>query len=100
MLRGLTGALKAAQGSSTDFLLVADVQVIPAVCKVLSLGGDLIVLIKPQFEAKREQISRGGLVRDPAVHDEVIDKVRRYPSRDHPFVQAQSGHSRFEMVQY
>ena len=53
-------------------------QVIPAVCKVLSLGGDLIVLIKPQFEAKRAQISRGGLVRDPAVHEEVIDKVRAY----------------------
>jgi 23S rRNA (cytidine1920-2'-O)/16S rRNA (cytidine1409-2'-O)-methyltransferase len=65
---------------------VAAVQVLPAVCKVLSLGGDLIVLIKPQFEARRQQISRGGLVRDPSVHEEVIDKVRRRRGRLHTFI--------------
>jgi hypothetical protein len=36
----------------------------------------LIVLVKPQFEAGREHVQKGGIVRDPAVQAAVIDKVR------------------------
>ena len=35
-------------------------------------------LIKPQFEAGREKVGKKGVVRDPAVHQEVIEKVRDY----------------------
>lgn len=38
-------------------------------------GGDLVALIKPQFEAKREEIGEGGIVRDPAVHARVCADV-------------------------
>lgn len=40
-------------------------------------GGELIVLIKPQFEAGREQVGKGGIVRDPAAQEQSVEKVRR-----------------------
>lgn len=51
------------------------VQVIPAVRANLKPGGMAIVLIKPQFEAKKGQVGSNGVVRDPVVHQECIDKV-------------------------
>jgi 23S rRNA (cytidine1920-2'-O)/16S rRNA (cytidine1409-2'-O)-methyltransferase len=39
-------------------------------------GGGLIALIKPQFEAGREEVGKGGVVRDPTVHSRVCDEVR------------------------
>lgn len=42
---------------------------------LLKPQGTIITLIKPQFEAGREQVGRGGIVRDPQVHRQVIEKV-------------------------
>ncbi len=42
---------------------------------LLEPDGDLVVLVKPQFEAGRAEVGRGGLVRDPAVHDRVVADV-------------------------
>ena len=40
-------------------------------------GGDLVLLVKPQFEAGRAEVSKGrGVVRDPEVHQRVLDEVR------------------------
>jgi 23S rRNA (cytidine1920-2'-O)/16S rRNA (cytidine1409-2'-O)-methyltransferase len=41
-------------------------------------GGGLIALIKPQFEAERGEVGKGGVVRDPAVHERVIETVRNW----------------------
>ena len=38
----------------------------------------IIALIKPQFEAGREHVGKGGVVRDPRVHEEVVEGIRRY----------------------
>ena len=38
-------------------------------------GADIVALVKPQFEAGREQVGKHGLVTDPAVHEEVIERV-------------------------
>lgn len=46
--------------------------VLPAAAAVLKPGGWCVPLIKPQFEAGREQVGKGGVVRDPAVHQSVI----------------------------
>lgn len=40
-------------------------------------GRELVVLIKPQFEVGREQVGKGGIVRDPAAHEQAIEKVRQ-----------------------
>ncbi len=41
-------------------------------------GGAVIALIKPQFEAGRDKVGKGGIVRDPAVHQEVIDHITAF----------------------
>lgn len=42
----------------------------------LADGGDVVALVKPQFEAGRERLGTGGVVRDPQVHREVLREVR------------------------
>ena len=42
----------------------------------LAPGGEIVALVKPQFEAGRERLGRGGVVRDPAVHRAVLTEVR------------------------
>jgi 23S rRNA (cytidine1920-2'-O)/16S rRNA (cytidine1409-2'-O)-methyltransferase len=56
--------------------------VIPAALRWLRPGGDLLALIKPQFEAGRERVGKGGVVRDPVVHREVIEDVERVCRRE------------------
>ncbi|AWN39442.1 TlyA family RNA methyltransferase [Methylobacterium durans] len=50
--------------------------VLPALVPLLSAGAGLAALVKPQFEAGRERIGRGGLVRDAAVHAAVCAEIR------------------------
>jgi len=40
-------------------------------------GRELVVLVKPQFEAGREQVGKGGIVRNPAAHQQAVEKVRQ-----------------------
>ncbi len=49
--------------------------VLPAVARFLRPGGQAIVLIKPQFEAGKGLVGKGGVVRDPAVHRAVLARV-------------------------
>ena len=47
--------------------------ILPAVANVLKDGGYVASLVKPQFEAGREKVGKKGVVRDPAVHKEVLE---------------------------
>jgi 23S rRNA (cytidine1920-2'-O)/16S rRNA (cytidine1409-2'-O)-methyltransferase len=49
--------------------------VLPAVRSLLAPGGRVIALVKPQFEAGREAVPRGGVVRDASVHRAVLERV-------------------------
>jgi len=49
--------------------------ILPALPPLLAAGADIVALVKPQFEAGREQVGKHGLVTDPAVHAEVIERV-------------------------
>jgi 23S rRNA (cytidine1920-2'-O)/16S rRNA (cytidine1409-2'-O)-methyltransferase len=49
--------------------------ILPALPPLLAPCADVIALVKPQFEAGREQVGRHGLVTDPAVHEQVIERV-------------------------
>ncbi|MGQ9493177.1 MAG: TlyA family RNA methyltransferase [Anaerolineae bacterium] len=49
--------------------------VLPVVMQLLKPGGQIIALIKPQFEAGREQVGKGGVVKDPAVHQAVLHDI-------------------------
>ena len=46
--------------------------VLPAISALLRPNGQVVCLIKPQFEAGREKVGKKGVVRDPAVHEEVL----------------------------
>uniref|UniRef100_A0A0D9WT30 RNA-binding S4 domain-containing protein n=2 Tax=Leersia perrieri TaxID=77586 RepID=A0A0D9WT30_9ORYZ len=50
-------------------------KVMPAVVKVMKAESTLITLTKPQFEARRSQVGGGGIVREPLVHKEVLDRI-------------------------
>jgi len=60
-----------------DLSFISMLKVMDSVCKLLKDDGKLIVLIKPQFEADRSEIGRGGIVKDAQVHKKVIEKVVR-----------------------
>ena len=64
-----------------DVSFISATLVLPAVIAagfpVDKSGRQLLVLVKPQFEAGREQVGKGGIVRDPAVHDGAVQKVRQ-----------------------
>ena len=47
----------------------------PAASQLLRMGGSMVTLIKPQFEAGREHVGKGGIVRDVAVHRAVLRQV-------------------------
>jgi 23S rRNA (cytidine1920-2'-O)/16S rRNA (cytidine1409-2'-O)-methyltransferase len=49
--------------------------ILPALPPVLAPGADIVALVKPQFEAGREEVGKGGLVTDPAVHEAVLARV-------------------------
>lgn len=58
-----------------DLAFISVLKVMDAVCSILQPEGKLIVLIKPQFEAERKDVGKGGIVRDSAVHERVIQKI-------------------------
>ena len=69
---------EAADFSSIDVSFISLTKVLPPVRQLLKEDGEIVCLIKPQFEAGREKVGKKGVVRDPQVHREVIEKVRDF----------------------
>ncbi|HEY8421259.1 MAG TPA: TlyA family RNA methyltransferase [Thermoclostridium sp.] len=61
--------------ASADVSFISLTKIIPPAKQVLKDDGSMVCLIKPQFEAGREKVGKKGVVRDPAVHREVIEKI-------------------------
>jgi len=59
-----------------DLSFISILKVMPAVSKLLKDNGKIIALIKPQFEAERKDISKGGIVKSETVHKKVIEKIK------------------------
>ena len=64
--------------ASIDVSFISLRKVLPAVLGVLGEKGQLVCLIKPQFEAGREKVGKKGVVRDSSVHREVIEMIVEY----------------------
>lgn len=64
--------------ASIDVSFISLTKVLPAVLGVLGEKGQLVCLIKPQFEAGREKVGKRGVVRDINVHKEVIEMIVNY----------------------
>ncbi|MDD6311158.1 MAG: TlyA family RNA methyltransferase [Firmicutes bacterium] len=63
---------------SIDVSFISLKLVLPVATQLLGENGCLVALVKPQFEAGKEQVGKKGIVRDPAVHEEVIRNVIGY----------------------
>ena len=61
--------------ASVDVSFISLTKVLGPARELLADGGEMVCLIKPQFEAGREKVGKKGVVRDKSVHEEVIDKV-------------------------
>jgi 23S rRNA (cytidine1920-2'-O)/16S rRNA (cytidine1409-2'-O)-methyltransferase len=59
-----------------DVSFISLEKILPAAVRVTAEAARIVTLIKPQFEAGREKVGKGGVVRDPAVHEEVVEKIR------------------------
>lgn len=60
---------------SVDVAFISLTIVLPVVYNLLNDNGEAVALIKPQFEAGKENVGKKGVVRDPAIHYEVIKKI-------------------------
>ena len=69
--------------ASIDVSFISLTLVIPAALGVLDEKKELVMLIKPQFEAGKDKVGKKGVVRDPAVHEEVIRKIYDYVKEQH-----------------
>ena len=58
--------------ASVDVSFISLSKILPPAAAILPEGGEMVCLIKPQFEAGREKVGKKGVVRDPAVHEQVI----------------------------
>jgi 23S rRNA (cytidine1920-2'-O)/16S rRNA (cytidine1409-2'-O)-methyltransferase len=61
-----------------DVAFISLEKILPSVFGVLTPRGETLALVKPQFEAGREAVGKGGVVRDPAIHQTVITRLARY----------------------
>jgi len=60
--------------ATIDVSFISVEKVIPSVVKLLNDNGYLLVLIKPQFEARREEVGKGGVIKEPVQHDRVLGR--------------------------
>ncbi|MBZ5566519.1 MAG: TlyA family RNA methyltransferase [Acidobacteriia bacterium] len=68
---------EAAELVAVDVSFISATLVLPAVMQAAGAKLEsIVVLVKPQFEAGRERVGKGGIVRDPAVQQAAVDKVR------------------------
>ena len=63
---------------SIDVSFISLNLVLPVASRLLKEGGQMVALVKPQFEAGREKVGKGGIVRDKSVHREVVENVVKY----------------------
>ncbi|KAA8550516.1 hypothetical protein F0562_002200 [Nyssa sinensis] len=74
-LRYLSGLPQKVDLVTLDLSFISILLVMPAVVNVMKEESAIVTLVKPQFEARRSQVGGGGIVRDPLVHQEVLEKI-------------------------
>lgn len=61
---------------TVDVSFISVAKVLPAVVAVAAPGAECLILVKPQFELDRKDIGAGGIVRDTALHERAVDRVK------------------------
>lgn len=69
--------------ASIDTSFISLTNILPAVKGLLKPGGEIVSLIKPQFEAGKKEVDKGrGVITDPAIHEAVIAKIREFGTEE------------------
>lgn len=66
----------------SDVSFISLTKILPAAYGCLEEDGDLLVLVKPQFELQPEDIGAGGIVRDPVLHERAVEKIRSFVTEE------------------
>ncbi|MEE6647171.1 TlyA family RNA methyltransferase [Limosilactobacillus pontis] len=69
--------------ASIDVSFISLRLILPPLAQILKLGGSVVALIKPQFEAGKEHVGKHGIVRDHAVHRAVLEEVLQFANEDY-----------------
>ena len=92
--------------ASIDVSFISLSLILPALERILADDGQVVALIKPQFEAGREQIGKNGIIKDAKVHEAVLEKVTSF-AVDYgfsvmglDFSPIQGGHGNVEFLAY
>ena len=64
--------------ASIDVSFISLDLILPALHRILADNGQVVALVKPQFEAGREQIGKNGIIKDPKIHLAVLEKVAAF----------------------
>ena len=70
------------EAASIDVAFISLEKILPAVRKLLAADAFVIALVKPQFEAGKENVGKKGVVRDPAVHKEVLRRIIAFAEQE------------------
>lgn len=66
----------------SDVSFISLTKILPAAFPLLEPDGDMLVLVKPQFELQPADIGAGGIVRDPALHQRAVESIRRFVTEE------------------
>ena len=66
----------------TDVSFISLTKILPPMFATLKPNGQIVCLIKPQFELDREDISKGGIVKDPDLHQRAVDKIHKFVTEE------------------
>ena len=92
--------------ASIDVSFISLDLILPALHRILAENGQVVALVKPQFEAGREQIGKNGIIKEPKIHLAVLEKVAAFAGT-HGFAvmgvdysPIQGGHGNIEFLMY
>ncbi|EHJ52417.1 TlyA family RNA methyltransferase [Streptococcus macacae] len=92
--------------ASIDVSFISLALILPALNKILADSGQVLALIKPQFEAGREQIGKNGIIKDASTHEKVLETVTNFAAdfgftvKQLDFSPIQGGHGNIEFLAY
>ena len=82
-IRNLTSLPEPVDAAVVDVSFISLTIVLPPILNLLSPAGWVVALVKPQFEAGRGLVGKGGVVRDPEVHRMVLESVLTWAAQNH-----------------
>ena len=69
----------------TDVSFISLTKILPPAFATIRKGGEILCLIKPQFELEREEIPKGGVIREESLRRRAVDKIKHFVEQENSF---------------